>query len=164
MEGKTMRRNGWAAVSGLVIGLSTAVAVLCAPSAASAVEWEVGYADEDESFDGCTGIVRVNVEALACFQKYGDIWWVTQMRPNSFPIREISVQWVNELQNSRGEWVIYRQGQCYYEGTSVARCNKNYYENSSKNALGGYGSRLAFKACVTGRGCSALSPWVYNDE
>jgi hypothetical protein len=58
------------------------------------------------------------------------------------------VYWINELRNSSGTWVKYREGYCYgeYCRDGWVSCNKDFYENSaSPNKLGGQGSPIKFQ-------------------
>ncbi|MEU3776942.1 hypothetical protein AB0F11_27815 [Streptomyces sp. NPDC032472] len=97
--------------------------------------------------------------ARGCFRTYGDQWWVLD---TDTPYAAIAV-WENELWDG-DSWEPYRNGQCENklgEG-HWGVCNKDYYEDSSRNAYGGYGSRVRWRACGV-FGCSSWSAWTRNN-
>ncbi|WP_412074691.1 hypothetical protein ACLF6K_00540 [Streptomyces xanthophaeus] len=151
-----------ATASVVALALGAAASVLGTSSTASAAAWEVDYATPASSVQCAYDITYPGGIGSVCFQKYGDVWKVGR---SYYETSRTSVQWVNQLKNSSGSWVTYREGECFNDlgHSTFGTCNKDYYENSSRNALGGYGSRLAFKACLVSS-CSAQSPWVYNDS
>jgi hypothetical protein len=70
--------------------------------------------------------------AVACFQAYGDRWWVRDTAADS---ASAEVRWDNYRNGS-----LYRSGICRNSLGNGAwgQCNKNYYEDST----------LAYIACV----------------
>lgn len=142
-----------------VLSLTTAGALT--PAAASAspapavglLAYETNYAVAGTpNFDGCAD----NTYTVACFEKYGDRWWV------GLHVSSGRAEWRNELWNG-SKWVLYREGSCISNlgAQTWGACNKDYYENSSVNAYGYRGSRLWWRACD-----STCSSWVwdYNDQ
>ncbi|MGW1958359.1 hypothetical protein ACWCPI_37370 [Streptomyces sp. NPDC001920] len=97
--------------------------------------------------------------STGCFRKYGDQWWVLD---TDSPYAAI-VNWENQLWDG-ASWRSYRNGNCENllgEG-NWGVCNKDYYENSSLNAYGSYGSRLRWRACGV-FGCSSWTSWTLNN-
>lgn len=136
-----------------------AATTLGTPEAAAAT-WETDYVSPGEV--ACAGILSApSSDGWVCFQPYGDVWMVSTSPTDS---GRISVQWENRLRNASGAWVTYRTGQCINDlgRDQIGVCNKDYYENSSYNALGGYGSMIRYKAC-TSVACTNFLPWQYNN-
>jgi hypothetical protein len=97
-----------------------------------------------------------------CFKKYGDQWWVRDTGTDVTAYA--AILWENHLKDASGSWGLYRSGECD-NGLGDGQwgvCNKDYYEDSSRNAWGGYGSRLRWRSCGV-YGCTGWSNWVYND-
>lgn len=159
-----MQRKFRLGVSASAMMLGAAVTTFGAAGSANAAGYETNYAsDTSDGAAQCAYELTYPGSGFGwvCFEKYGDILWVTR---SFYEDSRTSMRWVNQLKNSSGSWVDYRSGECINDlGESTwGVCNKDFYESSSRNALGGYGSRIAYKACTT-TSCSALSPWVYND-
>ncbi|GAA2706744.1 hypothetical protein [Micromonospora olivasterospora] len=97
-----------------------------------------------------------------CFKKYGDQWWVQDTA--SDVTAYAAVLWENHLRDGSGSWGLYRSGECNNRlgDGRWGVCNKDYWEDSSHNAWGGYGSRLRWRSCGV-YGCTSWSNWVYND-
>ncbi|BCJ70301.1 hypothetical protein [Polymorphospora rubra] len=135
--------------------------VLGASGVAQAASYETDYAITGSSAQCTYDTQYPGGLGSVCFQKYGDVWMVTR---SVLETGNTSVQWANQLLNASGSWATYREGQCINAlgHSTFGVCNKDYYENSSRNALGGYGSRLRFRACSTT--CSAWTPWFTNNQ
>ena len=101
----------------------------------------------------------------ACFEKYGDRLTVLDIARLSWgDPGNAWIQWTNELRDSGGVWRYYRSGECWLRGTTTeGHCNKDFYENSTKNAKNGYGSRIILKACHSFHGCGSPA-YATNDE
>lgn len=114
--------------------------------------------------DVCVGVG--NATGTGCFKKDGDVFLVQDTLPDGMAVY---VNWENQLRNANGVWMDYRSGTCKHRlgaGTTGA-CNKDFYENSSSNAVGGKGSRIRFKTCSSDPifvdPCSGLTSWIYNN-
>ncbi|MFJ8795802.1 hypothetical protein [Streptomyces sp. NPDC102462] len=96
----------------------------------------------------------------ACFRKNGDQWFIYDGSAGGWP----SVDWENQLVDKDGIWHSYRSGECVnpwpYDNWGV--CNKDYYESSTLNKLGGRGSQVRFRLCQDG-GCTRWSAWIDNN-
>ncbi|MEU9465019.1 hypothetical protein [Streptomyces sp. NPDC048312] len=127
--------------------------------------WEENYASPIfEDNPGCDVVSPGSTGGHACFVKYGDVLGVTYLAWEGEPVRT-SVQWTNRLKNAAGAWVTYRQGECFNDNgfaSDWAVCNKDFYESSSVNALGGKGSQISIKFCRKGV-CVSPSGWINND-
>ncbi|MGW1997526.1 hypothetical protein [Embleya sp. NPDC001921] len=166
-----MKRTFRTGVSTPAVIMGAAATILSVPgsagaaTAAAAAAAETDYASRvSDTAAQCAYqlVYPDNGPGWVCFQKYGDILYVAR---SYWETSRTSVQWVNQLKNSSGAWVNYRSGECINDlgARTWGTCNKDFYENRSHNALGGYGSRIAYKACSFNR-CTALSPWIYNDS
>ncbi|MET8609807.1 hypothetical protein [Streptomyces misionensis] len=103
-------------------------------------------------------------ELGACFQLYGDHFWVQADAGVSAPV---GVYWENWLVTSSGGLSLYRHGRCedYLGGLKESGCNKDFYEdNTYPNALGGRGSEICIWAEVLGKKISTNPSCTYNDE
>ncbi|GAA2756036.1 hypothetical protein [Actinopolymorpha rutila] len=89
-----------------------------------------------------------------CFKRYGDVIWV-QGSPGS-------AVWENWLRNSTG-WHKWRTGECVNTHSGWGYCNKDFYEDSSKNALGGHGSGLRLQSCPINTGYCSPQIWIRNN-
>ncbi|MEV4624775.1 hypothetical protein AB0J90_00595 [Micromonospora sp. NPDC049523] len=125
-----------------------------APTAASAAAYEANYAVSASYIQGdCIGTQELD----GCFKKYGDQWG-----SQSWSSGTTRLEWQNQLWNG-SRWVLYREGVCINNlGLGEPGvCNKDYYEDSSLNAYGSYGSRVRMSLCNTT--CSGWSSWLYNN-
>ncbi|MEU4659480.1 hypothetical protein AB0G32_37055 [Streptomyces sp. NPDC023723] len=161
----SQRRVLRSAAMALGAALSLVAAPLLTSGTASAVAWEQDYATPYAGDNpGCDYLSPGPQDSLACFVKYGDVLGVTYSDWFGDPMRT-SVQWTNRLKNASGQWVTYRQGECFNDNgfsSYWSVCNKDFYESSSLNALGGRGSQLQIKACRLGV-CASPSAWIDNN-
>ncbi|MFB7496620.1 hypothetical protein ACFC09_18360 [Streptomyces sp. NPDC056161] len=126
-------------------------------------EWDTAEAGSPPSGMACVDLTG----STACFQKYGDKWWVKDTDPDG---HSATASWKNTLWNGSA-WILYRQGSCVNKlgAGKWGVCNKDYYEQSSKNYYGYPGSSLAWQACIydstagTWHGCSNEASEVNNE-
>jgi hypothetical protein len=104
---------------------------------------------------GCTTGYEVEI----CFQKYGDKVWV---RNTSLLYAEYG-HYSNWLRDNNSNWVFWRNGDCGVDFNGWGYCNKDMYEDSSHNALGGYGSGIRLYPCDFEFGCTSYYTWVRNN-
>ncbi|MFI0710512.1 hypothetical protein ACH4SK_07605 [Streptomyces inhibens] len=102
----------------------------------------------------------------ACFRKNGDQWFIYD---GAADLMTPYVDWQNRLAYDNGTWQSspYRSGRCEnlwpYDNWGV--CNKDYYESSTRNKIGGHGSQVRFRLCLReSSGCSTgWSEWIDNN-
>ena len=84
--------------------------------------------------------------AKACFDKATDNFWVLDSLADGHSARNA---WGNWLWDG-SKWQYYRYGDCTNSlgNGHWGVCDKDLYENSSTNALGGQGSEVDVWACV----------------
>jgi len=153
------------AIRTVVGAAATGLLVLAMSNPAAAVTMEYDTAVRDRSSDAGTCVGTSNIAATGCFKPYGDVVFASD---TSFDGAEVYTLWQNQLRDSTGTWGLYRNGKCSWDGGgfTMGACNKEMYEDSSRNAWGGTGSRVRVKACVNDLGddtCSSWSSWIYND-
>lgn len=162
--GMSKRNVGRVLATGLAAG--GLVLMMGSPGNAAATETDIATAVSSVPSDAQTHCRVLINEAAGCFRKYGDSWYVQDEGADGL---QTYVKWTNQLYNSSGNWVNYRTGTCHNQlgAYNWGVCNKDYYEDSSVNALGGVGSRVSFEVCVDGvisDTCVAYAGgWVYND-
>ncbi|MGW4466166.1 hypothetical protein [Micromonospora sp. NPDC004704] len=132
------------------------VGILVVPTAASAADYETDYVVPTTT--PIVGPCLVIQEAEGCFKEYGDQWSI-----RSWTSGTVRVEWQNQLWDG-SQWVLYRIGGCIsnlgYGQSGV--CNKDYYESSSRNYFGSYGSRIRWSTCAPT--CSGWGTWVNNNS
>ncbi|WP_329375092.1 hypothetical protein [Streptomyces sp. NBC_01483] len=102
----------------------------------------------------------------ACFRKNGDQWFVYD---GSEDLLSPEAEWQNRLAYDNGNtWQnspIYRSGSCenLWPAGNWGVCNKDYYESSSLNKIGGHGSQVRFRLCPNRDFCSGWSGWIDNN-
>jgi hypothetical protein len=104
-----------------------------------------------------------NIDARVCFQKNGDRLWVDDLSADGY---SAMMYWENLLQRPDGYWQLHRYGRCYNRlgaGNGWALCDKDFWEDSSLNALGGHGSLLYIYACEVAQGCDSSALLVFNN-
>lgn len=125
-----------------------------AASTTDGFEWATkGTPPSDLS--GCTSGYEVEI----CFQKYGDKIWV---KNNSIT----NAQWghySNWLRDNNSNWKFWRNGDCGVDFIGWGYCDKDFYEDSTKNAKGGYGSGVRLYPCDGDYGCTSYYGWVRNN-
>ncbi|MFD2078576.1 hypothetical protein SAMN05421678_11367 [Actinopolymorpha cephalotaxi] len=89
-----------------------------------------------------------------CFKRHGDVIWVQSTAGDA--------RWENWLRNSTG-WHKWRSGECTNTHIGWGYCNKDFYEDSSKNILGGYGSGLRLQSCPVNTGYCSPQIWIRNN-
>jgi hypothetical protein len=94
-----------------------------------------------------------------CFQKHGDKIWV---KNNSLTTIEYG-HYSNWLRDNNSNWVFWRNGDCRVEFTGWGYCDKDFYEDGTKNARHGYGSGVRLYPCDSYSGCSSYYSWVRNN-
>lgn len=159
-----MRLGTRAAVlaAGSGIGLAATFA-LAAPAQAASYEWDTATVGSPPSGMTCVSMTG----AKACFEKYGDKWWVEDTAGD---YHSATASWQNYLWDG-SNYRLYRQGSCVNKekAGTWAVCNKDYFEFDSVNTYGARGSILVWQACVydsgTGDwyGCSTNTTGVDND-
>jgi hypothetical protein len=95
--------------------------------------------------------------AHACFQRHGDTIWVDNNAGE-----HVKAHWENWLRNADGTWVFYRDGDCISMNWGWGYCDENFYEDSSLNAVGGYGSGIRLYTCYGE--CDRNYQWVRNNS
>jgi hypothetical protein len=98
--------------------------------------------------------------AEACFEKHGDKIWVLDTSGNGV---EADADWENFLRDTTGGWTQYRAGACLNTLThgNWGVCNMDFYEDTTFNHYGGYGSGLRLAACDGGACSSEI--WIRNN-
>ncbi|GHH80465.1 hypothetical protein GCM10018781_60900 [Kitasatospora indigofera] len=163
-----MRKSNKLRALGAAAFVITGALALPSPAQARvAITWEEDFATSSAPvFCDVVSLSGYTDGGFSCFQKYGDVLQVrTGASDANGNIRRMSVQWKNELKDKNGNWNLYRYGECFNDlGTDLyGVCNKDFYEDSTTNKLGGKGSRLAIKHCIQGV-CEPWSIWFRNDQ
>ncbi|MDN0201220.1 hypothetical protein [Streptomyces sp. S.PNR 29] len=133
--------------------------------------WEdAGWYSADAAFpSGTICVPGDSVGNQACFRKNGDQWFVYDGEAD---LLSPYVNWQNRLSYDNGStWqsIPYRSGKCRnsWPNGNWGVCNKDFYESSSLNKIGGHGSQVRFQLCLTsgfdGNGCYAWSNWIDNN-
>ncbi|MGQ4515417.1 hypothetical protein [Streptomyces sp. DW26H14] len=138
----------------LTLGVSGLVANTSTPAAAAVAEYaKAGTPNFDKHVIKCVSVSG----AKACFQPYGDILWVYG--------RGHDANWENHIRNSSGAWQEYRVGSCMnaLSGNRWGYCNKNFYEDTTKNKYGGKGSGIRLQAEADGKNVSSQI-WIRNNR
>jgi hypothetical protein len=108
------------------------------------------------SLSGCTTGYHMEI----CFEKYGDKIWVN----NEDLLSSEYGHYSNWLRDSSGAWTFWRNGNCIVDYNGWGYCNKDFYEDSSYNVVGGQGSGVRLYPCDVEFGCtSSLYGWVRNN-
>jgi hypothetical protein len=160
MRGAIRTVVGTAATGLLVLAMSN-------PAAAVTMEYDTAVKDSSSVNDYYCISAENGASwtlARACFEPSGDVIFAYDGAKDGYAVYAL---WQNELRDSNGNWGLYRNGKCTYEGGGYSQgaCNKEMYEYSSRNAHGGVGSRVRVKACVADIGddtCSSWSRWILN--
>lgn len=155
-----MRRAGLRSVF-VTLAAGGALFVAMSNPAAAAEETDKGVPSGAPSSGTC---ITEITGATGCFQPYGDVIYIKDTSLDGY---SVYVKWQNEIRNSSGTWHSYRNGKCTSDRGKGdwAKCDKDFYEASSTNALGGKGSRIKLTACVASIGDDecATSPWLSNN-
>ena len=114
------------------------------PSSVVDAKWCSSYSYPSES------------DAHACFQRSGDVIWIDNAVGDN-----VKAHWENWLENASGTWTFYRDGDCLSTTYGWGYCNEDFYEDSSHNADGGYGSGIRLYTCVGD--CNPDYQWVRNN-
>jgi hypothetical protein len=106
--------------------------------------------------------------AKGCFTKHDDVWHILDAAVDG---QQTFIYWENWLK-AGSSWKPYRSGWCNNDlgGANWGKCNKNYYESSSKNYYGSKGSRIRFQTCRRNFLLTNCTPgsiddavWIDND-
>lgn len=145
-----------AAGSGIALAATFALA---APAQAASYEWNTASAGSPPSGMTCVSMTG----AKACFEKYGDKWWVEDTSADG---HSATASWQNWL-NTSDRYYEYRTGSCVNKlgAGHWGVCNKDYYEDTSSRR-----SLMKWQACVydsadgTWHGCSSSVASEANDS
>ncbi len=159
-----MMKKRWRATA---VGLVSATAMLSAmlanagPASAST--------DGNQSAKAAAGpptfgsdICEENEASTTCFEPYGDKIWVYDAKADG---KAAAGYWQNYLEDSAGNWHLYRDGQCvnHLSEGHWGYCNYDFYEDTSHNAEGGYGSGVRVYPCIE-NGVIGDYVWVRNNH
>ena len=126
-----------------------------AASTTDGFQWATKGTPSSSDLSGCTTGYEVEI----CFAKYGDKVWVR----NSSLLSAEYGHYSNWLRDNNSNWVFWRNGDCGVDFTGWGYCNKDFYEDSSHNALGGYGSGIRSYPCDYEFGCTSYYSWIRNN-
>lgn len=98
--------------------------------------------------------------AEACFVKAGDSIQVADKNADDYSAGAV---WYQQLYNDNtGQWVEYTEGTCMNSAgaNTTKTCKYDFYENTTLNPFGSYGSRVDLRACTF----DGSSPIVCGNE
>ena len=155
-----MKKRWRATVLGLVSAAAMFTAMLVGASPASAYVDDPAVAGTPPTFS--SGQCAEIDASKACFEPSGDKIWVYDALADG---KAAAGYWENYLRNSAGDWIIYRNGKCtnHLTAGTWGYCNYDFYEDTSLNADGDYGSGVRVYPCTENGAIGTGYAWVRNN-